>query len=285
MTGNNQATEMPVGTNVDFQQLVELSLEEKEERSLAILRNAVESYEKISVACSGGKDSMVVVHLAQKINPDISVFSLMTLFKPVESFIYLKMMKEKMELNLDVYLAGTEAPEELNGLNIILLSELAVRFNKYSDEIKRYWEINGIGDAVPALYEIAPSLCCDLLKTSPAKEAVKGLDAWICGLRNTEGRTRGNYQEIEEKEQGLVKINPILPWTEDDIWNYMSKNDIEPHPWYSKRFADGRRIRSLGCAPCTVPIYDYQDERDGRWKGTGKCGGECGIHTQPLKSS
>ena len=63
----------------------------------------------------------------------------------------------------------------------------------------------------------------------------------------------------------------------------MEDNDIPAHPWYEKTFSDGKKIRSLGCAPCTVPVHDYESERDGRWKGTNKRAGECGIHTQPLR--
>jgi len=131
------------------------------------------------------------------------------------------------------------------------------------------------------IYEADPDRCCNLLKVDPAREAVKDLDAWICGLRNTEGRTRKDYQEIESR--GLVKINHILNWTEEEVWKYLEDHKIELHPWYSKVFPDGRRIRSLGCEPCTIPVYDYQEERDGRWQGTSKCGGECGIHTKTLK--
>ena len=63
----------------------------------------------------------------------------------------------------------------------------------------------------------------------------------------------------------------------------MKDNDIPIHPWYQKKFSDGRKIRSLGCAPCTVPIFDYEAERDGRWRNTDKNAGECGIHTMPLR--
>jgi len=119
------------------------------------------------------------------------------------------------------------------------------------------------------------------LKVEPAKEAVKNYDAWVCGLRNTEGRTRKDYKEIEYR--GLVKVNPILTWTEEEVLGYLEAKGVELHPWYNMIFPDGRKIRLLGCEPCTVPVYDWQDERDGRWKGTSKCGGECGIHTKKLK--
>ena len=130
-------------------------------------------------------------------------------------------------------------------------------------ENKRLWNKN-------------PEACCNYFKVNPTRDAVKGLDAWICGLRNTEGPTRENYQEIE-KRGDLVKINPILTWTELDVWRYIAFNSIPVHPWYKKGY------RSLGCEPCTVLVPDSEPERSGRWKGTAKCGGECGIHTKILK--
>jgi phosphoadenosine phosphosulfate reductase len=125
-----------------------------------------------------------------------------------------------------------------------------------------------------AIYETDPDECCRLLKVDPTAVAVRNLDAWITGLRNTEGRTRVDYQEVENKG-GLIKINPILTFTEAEIWRYMATRSIEPHPWYKKDY------RSIGCAPCSNPGGHL--ERDGRWKDTSKCGGECGIHTQRLK--
>ena len=107
------------------------------------------------------------------------------------------------------------------------------------------------------IYQTDPDKCCTLLKVDPTKEAVKDLDAWVCGLRNTEGRTRKDYKEVEHR--GLVKINPILTWTEEEVLDYLKENEIDLHPWYSKVFPDGRRIRSLGCEPCTVPISDDQE--------------------------
>jgi phosphoadenosine phosphosulfate reductase len=85
-----------------------------------------------------------------------------------------------------------------------------------------------------------------LLKVEPAKVAVKNLDAWICGLRCTEGITRGNFKEIENKG-GLIKVNPILTFTEAEVWRYIATRGIEPHPLYGKGY------RSLGCAPCSAP--------------------------------
>ena len=99
----------------------------------------------------------------------------------------------------------------------------------------------------------------------------------MTGLRCTEGRTRTDYHEVEERDEGLLKLNPILPWHEREVWQYLAVYGVPVNPLYAEGY------RSLGCAPCTK-ITTGANERDGRWIGTSKCGGECGIHTRPLKA-
>ena len=209
---------------------------EKIEHSLKLIKEAIGKYPRIAVACSFGKDSVVIVHLARRIKEDIPIFTVMTRFKPKETFEYKDLITRSWNLNLREYSSKAEIPEKL--------------------------------------YKTDPDECCRILKVEPTKEAVKDLDCWICGLRNTEGRTREDYKEIEIKGN-LVKLNPILSWTELDIWKYIAANKIPVHPWYVQGY------RSLGCAPCSNPGGEL--ERDGRWQGTKKCGGECGIHTRNLK--
>ncbi|MHA1631041.1 MAG: phosphoadenylyl-sulfate reductase [Candidatus Heimdallarchaeota archaeon] len=217
----------------------ENTLVTKIEQAKKIIADALEKYgEKIAIACSFGKDSMVVVHLALQIKPDVQIFTVMTPFKPKETFEYKDKMIKHYQLNIKEYMSKEKIDPNLPYTN--------------------------------------PDECCRILKVEPTKEAVKNLDAWICGLRNTEGRTRKNYQIIEEKN-GLVKINPILNWTELDIWRYIAINKIPVHPYYARGY------RSLGCEPCTKIVSDDALEREGRWIGTSKCGGECGIHTMSLK--
>ena len=99
---------------------------------------------------------------------------------------------------------------------------------------------------------------------------------WVTGLRCTECRTRTDYKEVEERDKGLIKLNPILIWKEREIWQYLALNNVKVNPLYNEGY------RSLGCEPCSN-ISNDENERAGRWIGTSKCGGECGIHTKPLK--
>ncbi len=241
-------------------------MEDKIERAKRLIEDAVRNYSKVAVASSFGKDSMVTVHLAREVDPNIKIFSIMTQYKPIETLDYLRKMNKKMNLDVTVYMVADSVPEALqdDSLEVILLP--TEEFNLKASQVEAQTGLK--------IYEVNPDECCRLLKVDPTKAAVSDLDAWICGLRSTEGRTREDYQEIEDKG-GLIKINPILTFTEAEIWRYIATRGIEPHPWYGKGY------RSLGCAPCSHPGGEL--ERDGRWQDTSKCGGECGIHTQRLK--
>ena len=241
-------------------------MEDKIEHAQKLIEEAIRSYPRVAVACSFGKDSMVVVHLAREVDPNIKIFSIMTQYKPRETFDYLRLMNKKWNLGTTVYIVADTIPEALqdDSLEVTLLP--TEEFHKRASQIEAQTE--------KPIYKVDPDECCRLLKVEPTKVAVKNLDAWICGLRCTEGITRVDFKEIEEKG-GLIKINPILTFTEAEVWRYIATRGIEPHPWYAKGY------RSLGCAPCSAPGGEL--ERACRWEGTSKCGGECGIHTQRLK--
>ncbi len=119
--------------------------------------------------------------------------------------------------------------------------------------------------------------CCGRPKVEKTKEALRSYDAWISGVRSTEGITRSDFAAVEERG-GLVKFNPILGFTELDVWRYLALNQIPINPIYRLGY------RSLGCSLCSFPEEDESEtERAGRWKGTENACGECGIHTQPLR--
>ena len=217
-----------------------LNFKEKVERSLSLIDEAYKTYrEGLVVANSLGKDSVCVWDLAKKVNPKIRGFIVTTRFKPKET----------------------------------------VRF--MHDTVARYPELKVFKNDEPIadnLYETDPDRCCNALKVMPTRRAIEemGVQCWVTGLRCTEGRTRTDFREMEERDKGLFKLNPILLWKEREVWQYLALNGVKVNPLYSVGY------RSLGCAPCTR-ITNEEDERAGRWVGTSKCGGECGIHTRPLK--
>jgi len=253
-------------------------MDEKINHSLHLIKESLETYhEKVAVGCSWGKDSMVLLHLALQVNPHIPIFSILTIHKPKESFDFVVRTSHQYNIQPKIYMVAKEVPSifKKNSMDVTLLP-----IDTYEKEAKRIKETTG-----REIYFEDPNLCCDLLKVVPIKYAYEDmkLQAWLSGLRNTEGHTRAFLQEKEIRSSNEVKINPILYWTEQEVWDYIKQYDIPTHPWYTKEFPDGKKIRSLGCEPCTVPVHDHEDERDGRWRKTKKKAGECGIHTRNLK--
>lgn len=227
----------------DIKKLVEtLNIKQKVDRSLTLIKEAYEKYDdSLVVANSLGKDSVCVWDLAKKVSPKIRGFIVTTRFKPQET---IQFMKETV----------AQYPEQKVFKN---------------DEV--------IPDK---LYQTDPDRCCYILKVLPVRRAIEEMKVkcWVTGLRCTEGRTRTDFKEVEERDKGLIKLNPILIWKEREIWQYLALNGVKVNPLYAQGY------RSLGCTPCTK-ITTGEDERAGRWIDTSKCGGECGIHTRPLKTN
>ncbi len=228
---------------VDLKTLVEtLNFKQKVDRSVALIEEAYKKYgDGLVVANSLGKDSVAVWDLAKRVSSKIRGFVVTTRFKPPET--------------------------------VKFMQEVVARY----PETKVYKNDVEIPDA---LYKTDPDRCCDLLKVQPVKWAVQemGVTCWVTGLRCTEGRTRVDFKEVEERDKGLIKLNPILIWKEREVWQYLALYGVKVNPLYAEGY------RSLGCAPCTRITTD-DNERAGRWIGTSKCGGECGIHTRPLKEN
>jgi cysteate synthase len=258
-------------------QINQKTFEEKKQHSLELIQTALQTYgDKVAVACSWGKDSMVLLHLARSINPDVPIFSIITMYKPLETFAFIGKVVEQYHLKPKIFMVADTGPDVLreNNIDVTLLSP--VEHQQQAEAIKK--------QTGHEIYHVDPDLCCKLLKVAPVRYAYTslGLQAWFSGLRNSEGYTRRYIAEIEKISDQETKINPILCWTEEEIWKYTKNNKLPVHPWYNKKYPDGRRIRSLGCEPCTVPIFDHESERDGRWRKTLKKGGECGIHTRSI---
>jgi phosphoadenosine phosphosulfate reductase len=217
-----------------------LHFAQKVERSLDLINDGYQKFgDKMVVANSLGKDSVVVWHLAKRVSANIPGFIITTRYKPAETVNFMHQQVGQYP-ELKVFKNDSQQPE--------------------------------------ALYASDPDLCCYNLKVLPTRQAVEDMDVecWVTGLRCTEGRTRTDFQEIEERDEGLMKLNPILIWHEREVWQYIALHQVAVNPLYTQGY------RSLGCAPCTR-ISSGPDERAGRWVGTSKCGGECGIHTRPLK--
>jgi phosphoadenosine phosphosulfate reductase len=104
------------------------------------------------------------------------------------------------------------------------------------------------------------------------------LDVWICGLRRDQSVTRTNNQLVEWDENNqLLKVNPLIEWTEDDVWEFIRENNIPYNELHDKGFP------SIGCQPCTRAVNNGDDLRSGRWWWEQPDKKECGLHNSPTK--
>lgn len=123
------------------------------------------------------------------------------------------------------------------------------------------------------LFARDPNECCRLRKVAPLGKALQGYSAWVTGLRRVEAPTRANAPVISfDAAFGLVKINPLAAWTDQDVEDYIEANDVLVNPLVFDGYP------SIGCAPCTAKPVDGADPRSGRWQGKGKI--ECGLHSE-----
>ena len=121
------------------------------------------------------------------------------------------------------------------------------------------------------LFAREPNECCRLRKVVPLRKALSGYAAWVTGLRRAESPTRADAPLISFDESfNLVKVNPVAAWTDQDVQDYIEKNNVLVNPLVDEGYP------SIGCAPCTVKPADGADPRSGRWQGRSKT--ECGLH-------
>ena len=121
------------------------------------------------------------------------------------------------------------------------------------------------------LFASNPSECCRLRKVEPLKRELSGYRAWVSGIRRVESPTRANAPLISFDDAfGLVKINPLAAWTDDQFQQYIDANGVLVNPLVDEGYP------SIGCAPCTSKPIAGADPRSGRWAGLAKT--ECGLH-------
>ncbi len=123
------------------------------------------------------------------------------------------------------------------------------------------------------LFARDPNLCCAMRKVEPLTDTLAGYDAWVTGVRRVEAPTRAGTPLVTFDEKfGLVKLNPLAAWSDEDMEAYIAEHGILVNPLVDAGYP------SIGCAPCTAKPLPGADPRSGRWAGTGKI--ECGLHVQ-----
>nr|WP_197518880.1 phosphoadenylyl-sulfate reductase [Mycobacterium sp. ACS1612] len=227
-------------TETDLQALAERGAAELDgANALDLLRWTDENFGGDYVVASNMQDA-VLVDLAAKVRPGVDVLFLDTGYHFVETI-------------------GTrDAVEAVYDINIVNVTP--------ENSVEKQDELFGKN-----LFAREPNECCRMRKVEPLSAALRGYSAWVTGIRRVEAPTRANAPLISwDKAFGLVKINPIAAWTDEEMQAYIDANDVLVNPLVFEGYP------SIGCAPCTAKPAEGADPRSGRWAGTSKT--ECGLH-------
>lgn len=127
------------------------------------------------------------------------------------------------------------------------------------------------------LWKTNPDTCCTNRKVIPLQKKLAKLDVWVTGVRSNQSDTRAHMKMLELyefdklREHYILKLNPMLNWSRQEVWDYIKKHNIPYNALHDQGY------RSIGCWPCTKASSSNESERAGRWEGFDKT--ECGIHT------
>jgi phosphoadenosine phosphosulfate reductase len=195
-----------------------------------VIRWAVDTFGRSLVLAASFED-IVLIDLATQFAPGIEVIFLDTQAHFPETLAFVEEVRARYDLNLTVTQPGPEA----------------------------------------AAHPCGSEQCCQFRKVAPLRAAVKGNRAWLTSLKRVDGPTRADAPIVSwDAAFGLVKVNPLVTWTNDDIASYLTDHELPFHPLISQGYL------SIGCAPTTRPVAPGEDPRAGRWAGLDKS--ECGLH-------
>jgi len=227
-------------TEAELQDLAESAAVELDGASAdELLRWTDQHFGSDYIVASNMQDA-VLVDLAAKVRPGVDVLFLDTGYHFVETI-------------------GTrdavEAVYDINVVNVTPENDVAKQDELYGKD----------------LFAREPNECCRMRKVEPLSKALRGYSAWVTGIRRVEAPTRANAPLISwDKAFGLVKINPLAAWTDEDVQDYIDTNGVLVNPLVFEGYP------SIGCAPCTAKPAEGADPRSGRWAGLSKT--ECGLH-------
>lgn len=212
-----------------------------------IIRWAADTFgSDITFASSFGAEDVVVIDLIAKVAPEIPVFTLDTGRLHQETYDVMERVRVKYELPIVSFFPDREAVEEL---------EREKGFYSFRESIDNRKE------------------CCGIRKVEPLKRALSGKRAWMTGLRAAQAATRTDMHAVEWDEgNGIAKVNPLIEWTEEEVWDYIKANGVPYNALHDQNFP------SIGCAPCTRAIKSGEDIRAGRWWWENPDTKECGLH-------
>lgn len=202
--------------------------------------------DKITIATSLGAEDQVITYMISKINKSADIITLDTGRVFPETYDLLHRTVNRYGVAIKSYYPDTAQVEEMVNTKGINLFYESIENRK---------------------------LCCHVRKIVPLRRALSGKEAWITGLRREQSVTRTDLKIVDwDAANGLIKINPLLEWSEEMVWDFIRLHDIP----YNKLHDQG--FPSIGCQPCTRAIEKGEDLRAGRWWWEMPDSKECGLH-------
>ena len=233
-------------TNLELRRLAKESPAPEPEK---VLRIALESYANIAISFSGAED-VVLIDMAVRLDPQVSIFSLDTGRLHPETYRFLDQVREHYGIELEILFPDSHELEAL------------VR-NK----------------GLFSFYRDGHQECCAVRKVAPLRRKLTALDAWITGQRRDQSiGTRATIPLVQEDsvfstpQHPLIKFNPLVNWTSAEVWSYLRQNKVPYNPLHEQGYI------SIGCEPCTRSVLPNQHEREGRWWWEEQTHKECGLH-------
>ena len=200
----------------------------------------------IALSSSFGAEDQVLTHMMLKIKNDANIFTLDTGRLPYETYDVMDRTNLKYNIKVNVFFPN-------------------------SDNVEKLYQKQGIN----GFYESVENRknCCFVRKLEPLKRALENVNIWVTGLRAEQSITRKDMQMFEYDESNdLIKLNPLINFTEKQVWDYILKNNVPFNKLHSQGYP------SIGCAPCTRAIKEGEDIRSGRWWWENPEHKECGLH-------
>ncbi|MCL4193178.1 MAG: phosphoadenylyl-sulfate reductase [Thermoguttaceae bacterium] len=207
-----------------------------------IIAWAVENYfPNLTMATAFGPEGCVILSILAKVEPRVHVFNLDTGYQ----------FKETLELR--------DRIREKYGIEVVL--------ERPEQSVSEYEAANG-----GPVYRTEPDRCCRDRKIAVLNRVSRNFAAWMSGIRRDQSPHRAGAPIVGwDKKFGLVKISPLANWTKKEVWKRITDEGVPYNPLHDQGYT------SIGCWPCTRAVMFGEDERAGRWSGTGKT--ECGLHT------
>ena len=211
-----------------------------------LIKYILENYKNVALSSSLGAEDQVLTDMIFKVNKNSRVFT------------------------LDTGRLHSETYKVLDATNLKYGVKIEVFFPKFED-VENLYKTQGVNGHFESIDK--RKNCCNIRKIEPLKRALKSVDIWITGLRASQSITRIDMPLVEyDAAFNVIKVNPLIKWSETDVWDYIKENRVPYNKLHNKGFP------SIGCAPCTRAIKEGEDVRAGRWWWENPEHKECGLH-------